>query len=131
MRNILLGILLAGVAFTGCGSKQHLPSHILEQDKMEAILWDLIRADLFISNYMVIKDSALDKKQQGIELYSLILKQHKVTQEQFKESFLYYRSHTLLLRELMDSLSHHQTDTLKPKKLLRADDAVKGKDTVK
>lgn len=121
MRRYLLFFVLSAALFQGCGGKDKLPAHILGQEKMEAILWDMIRADLFITNYMVIKDSALDKQKQGIELYSLILKQHQVTQEKFRESFLYYRTHTLLLRELMDSLNHFQWETPHKRKIIHPD----------
>ena len=101
---LLLLMIIFGV---GCNSKPEAPAKLLSRDKMEDILWDLMRADLFINNYMVIKDTALDKKKQGIELYSQILNLHKVTQEQFRESFQYYRSQPEELKILMDSLSHH------------------------
>lgn len=101
---LLLFIIFFAVA---CNSKTDAPAKLLSRDKMEDILWDLMRADLFINNYMLIKDTALDKKKQGIELYSQILKLHKVSQEQFRESFIYYRSQPEELKVLMDSLSHH------------------------
>jgi len=105
---LLLLMIIFGVA---CNSKPDAPEKLLSRDKMEDILWDLMRADLFINNYMVIKDTALDKKQQGIELYSQILKLHKVSQEQFRESFQYYRSQPEELKVMMDSLSHHNDTT--------------------
>jgi Domain of unknown function (DUF4296) len=109
MRKCLL--LLMIVLGFACNSKPDAPAKLLSRDKMEDILWDLMRADLFINNYMVIKDTALDKKKQGIELYSQILELHKVSQEQFRESFLYYRSQPEELKILMDSLSHHNDTT--------------------
>jgi len=119
MRKYLL--LLVIIFALACNSKTDTPAKLLSRDKMEDVLWDLMRADLFINNYMVIKDTALDKKKQGIELYSQILKLHKVSQEQFRESFLYYRSQPEELKVLMDSLSHHndsstlQKSTITPK----------------
>jgi len=101
---LLLGIVILGYS---CNNKGEAPEKLLSRDKMEDILWDLMRADLFINNYMLVKDTALDKKKQGIELYSQILKLHKVSQDQFRESFLYYRSQPDELKVLMDSLSHH------------------------
>lgn len=117
-------LLLSLIIFTvSCSNKAEAPEKLLSRDKMEDILWDLMRADLFISNYMLVKDSALDKKKQGVELYSQILKIHKVSQEQFRENFVYYRSQPEELKVLMDSLSH-RTDTSQvkqPAKIPRAD----------
>lgn len=101
---LLLGF---GILVFSCNNKSEKPEKLLSRDKMEDILWDLMRADLFINNYMLVKDTGLDKKKQGIELYSQILKLHKVSQDQFRESFLYYRSQPDELKVLMDSLSHH------------------------
>jgi len=101
---LLLGF---GILVFSCNNKSETPEKLLSRDKMEDILWDLMRADLFINNYMLVKDTGLDKKKQGIELYSQILKLHKVSQDQFRESFLYYRSQPDELKVLMDSLSHH------------------------
>jgi hypothetical protein len=86
------------------------PDNLLSRDKMEDVLWDMMRADLFINNYMVIKDANLNKQQQGVEFYTQILKLHKVSQEQFKTSFEYYRSQPDEMKVLMDSLSH-RSDT--------------------
>lgn len=105
----LLAIVILGYS---CNNKEKAPEKLLSRDKMEDILWDLMRADLFINNYMLVKDTALDKKKQGIELYSQILKLHKVSQDQFRESFLYYRSQPDELKVLMDSLSHHKDTSL-------------------
>jgi len=127
-KGLLLFILIAVFA---CNQKPGAPDDLLPRDKMEDILWDLMRADLFINNYMVIKDTALDKKKQGIELYTQILKLHKVSQKQFRESFLYYRSQTDELKVIMDSLSRHtDADTAKLQKPAKMEDStVKTPDT--
>jgi len=131
MRNGILVVFTGIILFAySCSGKPAAPSHLLSRDKMEDVLWDLMRADLFINNYMLIKDTALDKKKQGIELYSQILKMHKITQEEFRKSFQYYRSQPLELKDLMDSLSH-RNDTLQLHKAtkipLSADTASKAK----
>lgn len=111
MKKLLAGLVLIVLLSAAC-SRNERPSGVLDREKMEAVLWDLIRADLFISNYLQVKDSALDKKDQGIRLYSQVLKMHGITQEQFRRSFYYYRSRPKLLQELMDSVSKRRDDTL-------------------
>lgn len=93
-----------------CNNKPAAPDNLLSRDKMEDVLWDLMRADLFINNYMVIKDPDLDKKKKGIELYTRILKLHNVSQEQFNASFTFYRSQPDEMKVLLDSISR-RTDT--------------------
>ena len=63
MRKGILLILTGSVLLLySCSDKQAAPAHLIARDKMEDVLWDMMRADLFVNNYMVIKDTALDKK---------------------------------------------------------------------
>ena len=93
-----------------CNTKPAAPANLLTRDKMEDVLWDLMRADLFINNYMVIKDPNLDKKKEGVELYTKILKLHNISQEQFNSSFAYYRAQPDEMKVLLDSISR-RSDT--------------------
>lgn len=131
MRKGILVMLIGSILLVySCSDKAGAPAHLIARDKMEDVLWDMMRADLFINNYMVIKDTALDKKKQGIHLYTRILKMHKISQEDFRESFKYYRSQPIELKDLMDSLSRRK-DSLpvsKPTKMpMQADTVIKGK----
>lgn len=131
MRKGILVMLIGSILLVySCSDNAGAPAHLIARDKMEDVLWDMMRADLFINNYMVIKDTALDKKKQGIQLYTRILKMHKISQEDFRESFKYYRSQPIELKDLMDSLSRRK-DSLpvsKPTKMpMQADTVIKGK----
>ncbi len=92
--------------YAACHSNSREKPNILSQDKMEAVLWDMIRADLFITNYLAIKDSSVNKNAEGIRMYNRILKIHNVSENEFKQSFFYYRSRPDLLKVIMDSISH-------------------------
>ena len=50
-------ILLITVIFISCGNKNNLPPGILKPDKMQAVLWDVIRADAFTTDF-IKKDSS-------------------------------------------------------------------------
>lgn len=115
MRKGLLLVLIVTVFFSACKKKEAVPANLLSRQQLEDVLWDLMRADLFINNYMLVKDTAMDKKKQEIQLYSQVLKLHRVSQDRFRESFLYYRSHPVMLKDLMDSLNR-RSDTNKLKK---------------
>ncbi len=125
MRKGLL-LLIVTIFAVSCSNKPAAPDRLLTREKMEDVLWDMMRADLFLNNYMVIKDTGLDKKKQGVELYSQILKMHKISQAQFRESFLFYRSQPLELKDLMDSLSHRNDsqEVHKPSKVPLSPDSV-------
>ncbi len=92
-----------------CKNSKSVSPDILPQSKMKEVLWDIARADLLVANYMVKKDSTINTKEESIKLYQQIFRIHHITKEEFEKSFSYYKSHPLLYRSLLDSVSAHST----------------------
>ena len=105
MRIVILFFFILVAGSAGCKKKSSIPGNVLAQQKMQAVLWDMIRADHFINNYMVIKDSSLNKRVAGFKMYNRILGIHKISEEDFKKSFSFYRSNPELMWPIMDSIS--------------------------
>lgn len=103
MRTSLL-ILLFFITITGCKSRNSVPHGIIPRDKMQMILWDMIRADEFLTAFVLNKDSSLDKKAESIRLYEQVFRIHHISRDEFQKSFLFYRSHPKVLKVMMDSL---------------------------
>jgi hypothetical protein len=76
------------------------PKNILQPEKMQEVLWDMFRAEVFIRDY--VPDSVKEKKR--ISLYTEVLDLHQTNKEEFKESFTYYRAHPGILKPILDSL---------------------------
>lgn len=114
MRTGLL-IVYACFLFTGCKSRDSIPDSILPPKKMQLVLLDLMRADQFLADYVLNKDSSLDRKTESIKLYQKIFLIHKINKEIFQKSFSFYRSHPAFLKVIMDSLS--KTPELVPGKI--------------
>ncbi len=108
MRKGLL-IIYSCILFAACKSRNHVPDDVLPKEKMQAVLWDMMRADQFLRDYVFNKDSTLDKKIESIKLYRQIFDLHHVSKDEFQQSFAYYRSHPVLLKTIMDSLSNVKT----------------------
>lgn len=89
----------------GCGGRNKVPDDILPPVKMQAVMWDMIRADQFLGSYAFIKDTSLNKKNESIKLYARVMDLHKISQEKFQKSFAYYEARPALMRMIMDSLS--------------------------
>ena len=56
-------ILLFIIFFISCSDKQELPSGILSPEKMELVLWDYIRADVYATDFIrqdTTKDAAVE-----------------------------------------------------------------------
>jgi hypothetical protein len=94
---------------SSCGKKSQPPRHILDKEKMEALLWDVMRADQFIYTYILPKDSSKKKEPEGRKLYTQIFQLHRISEQQFRESYAWYKEHPAVLKVIMDSISQRQT----------------------
>ena len=101
MRITLFGLLL--VTIIACNDNKTLPEDVLSKDKMRSVMWDMLRADEWVS-YEHTQDSATDRYKRSVELYQKVLQTNGVTASQFKKSFQYYQTRPALLKPLFDSL---------------------------
>lgn len=110
MRVAIVIVICVLLGMGACKKKETGKKDILSEDKMQAVLWDMIRADHFLNNYMIVKDTSLKKKEESIKQYNQILQIHKISEETFKKSFAYYRSNPKMMWAIMDSLSKMQDE---------------------
>ena len=89
------------ILFLSC--KSSVPKDVLPPKKMQAVLWDVMRADMMV-NTLSARDTSLDKFAKNTELYQQIFRIHGITKEQFKRSINYYRTHPVLMQTTFDSL---------------------------
>jgi len=98
----LLAVML--LAAGGCSDKNSVPTGILPHEKMEAVMWDVIQAEQYSSNYLV-KDSAhLDLKLENLRLYDEVFRLHQVSRDEFRKSYQYYLGRADRAQVLFDSL---------------------------
>jgi hypothetical protein len=114
-------ILFISIFFAECKKRNKIPNHILSQSKMQAVMWDMIRADKFLTDFVLIKDTTLNKNRESIKLYQQVLGIHHISKEEFQQSFAFYRAHPNLLKEVLDSLNARPdiapTELYKPRPL--------------
>ena len=101
---ILFFIVLVSLV-VACGSKSDVPKSVLPKEKMEDLMWDMLRADEFVKEYMLARDSSLRDTAEYIKMYERIFRLNKTNREQYAESFTYYRTHPKLMKEILDSLN--------------------------
>jgi hypothetical protein len=101
MKPLILFLSFGVILFSCKTDPEKLPGNILQPRQMQEVLWDMIRADLFVRDY-VTPDSV--KKEKSISIYQQILDIHHTNKEQFKESFAYYRAHPGSFKPILDSL---------------------------
>lgn len=101
MRSLsLIIILLAGIS---CIQKNKIPEGILSQEKMRRIMWDLIRTDVYVSDFLS-KDSLINKEESRAKLYEQVYRLHSTNRIVFKNSLTFYQSRPDLLKVITDSL---------------------------
>ena len=70
---------------------------------MRKLMWDLMRADAYIADF-VMKDSSRNQKTESAILYEEVFTIHSTTADVFKRSLAFYQSRPDLLKVITDSL---------------------------
>jgi Domain of unknown function (DUF4296) len=96
---------------TACSTDKKIPAGVLPPDAMEEVVWDLMRADQFVTGFVLPKDSLLKGDAEKIKWYNRVLAIHKISEQQFKESFRYYQTRPDLMAKIMDSISRKEDST--------------------
>jgi len=94
--------LFLTLVFVACASSP-VPKGVLPPDQMQKIVYDLIRTDEFINNF-VIKDTAVDIKKKRSTLYAQVFKVNNTNRKEFYSSYKYYQQHPDIQKGLFDSL---------------------------
>lgn len=97
-------IVLAGLVLIGsCADKEKIPAGILKPDKMQAVLWDVMKADAFTNDY-IKKDSSKNAGAENLKLQQQIFAIHKISKEDFYKSYDYYKTNTVVFKKIVDSI---------------------------
>jgi Domain of unknown function (DUF4296) len=84
-----------------CGNQ--LPKGIVEQKKMEKVLWDILKVDTYSKNY-IAKDSTKNAAVENAKMQQQIFDLYKITKEEFYKSYTYYLAHGDLIKPLLDTI---------------------------
>lgn len=99
---IFLFFLLA-IFFSACVRNDKIPKGIIAQNEMRKLMWDLMRADAYIADF-VMKDSTRNQKAESAILYEQVFTIHSTTPDIFKRSLAFYQTRPDLLKVITDSL---------------------------
>jgi hypothetical protein len=88
-----------------CKNRDAIPRGILSQEKMQGVIRDMMRADQFLADFVLNRDTLLNKRIESTILYQQVLALHKISNEDFKKSFSWYQAHPTLMKVIMDSIS--------------------------
>lgn len=100
---MVFGLIVLAVA---CTNRTKIPSDVMKQDKMEAVMWDMIQADRFSAQFLE-RDSAARKdiKTENLKLYERVFQLHKISRDEFIRSFNFYTSRPDLNKVIFDTMT--------------------------
>jgi len=102
------------ITVAACKKSQKIPSNILSQQKMQAVVWDMMRADQYLGDFVFPRDTSLVKDSESIHYYQQVLAIHKLSKEQFTRSWKYYNEHPALMQAIMDSIGKMPVSNFTP-----------------
>ncbi|MEI6947849.1 DUF4296 domain-containing protein [Paraflavisolibacter sp. H34] len=92
----------------GCGGNSQVPREVLPPQKMQQVLWDLIRADE-LTYARSGTDTNATKLIHRTTLYQQVLRIHRISKEVFRKSYSYYQRNPDLMKVIIDSMYHQAT----------------------
>ena len=75
---------------------------------MQKLMWDMLRADVFLIDYAGKGDTAFNRSKESIVFYQKVLKLHNTSKEEFKKSFDWYQQHPDEMKVILDTLQGRQ-----------------------
>src|SRR5438067_1469932 len=99
----LFSVIVFSLVLISCNHQQSIPKNILQPSKMQAVLWDLLRADEVV-NFYIVKDSTYRTLEKRTNLYQSVFKIHNISKTEFKNSLRFYEDHPEFLKPIVDSM---------------------------
>lgn len=103
MKNISYLIVVFFI-LVSCGNKNKVPTEIIQPEKMQNILWDVVRSQA-LSAEEARKDSTINEIAQTKVFVQKVFKIHNITSLDYDKSYKWYTSHPDIMKVLLDSLS--------------------------
>lgn len=102
---VFLGSLLM-LVLVACTNKDKIPNDVLPREEMEKVMWDMVQADRFSTQFLE-RDSVAKKdiKTENLKLYEKVFQVHKITREEFIHSFQFYLSRPDINKVLFDTMA--------------------------
>lgn len=105
MMRISIYVMLIMVMLVSCKKKPN--KGIMSQQKMEAVMWDFIRADVYTFGFLK-KDSLINDTLENARLQNKIFANYKITRDEFYRSYQYYIENPEIMHAILDSISVKQ-----------------------
>ncbi len=108
MRKVIAAIIVPVLLFACGGNNKKADDSILKKEKMQAVLWDVLRADAFAFQF-IIKDTLKKPEAEMAKMQQQIFAVHKTTRDIFYKSLNYYKQHPDIFQPMLDSMINKYT----------------------
>lgn len=102
---IPLCIIIISMCLFACNRGPKVPKGVLQPDKMEDVLWDMIQTGEFLSGFVLYRDTNINAVMESQRWYEKVYSFHQISKEDFKRSYNWYRDHPDMMKRILDSLS--------------------------
>ena len=75
---------------------------------MQELMWDMLRADVFLIDYAGKGDTAFNRSKESIAFYQKVLTLHNTSKDEFKKSLDWYQQHPKEMKVILDTLQSRQ-----------------------
>ncbi|MEQ1800164.1 MAG: DUF4296 domain-containing protein, partial [Lacibacter sp.] len=103
MRNLIF-IYCSIILLISCSDKNNIPEGVLSPKKMQAVLTDILVADV-LNNDRILKDTSLKLPSENASYFLKIFQLHNTTRNEFNRSYNFYLKRPDLLKVITDSVS--------------------------
>ena len=91
-----------------CKQDSNPPNSVIPKAHMQELMWDLLRADAFITGFGGKGDTAFNQLKESVMMYRQVFAIHKTNKEEFKKSLDWYQRHPGVMKVILDTLQQRQ-----------------------
>ena len=96
-------LILILCLFIACRDKSKIPTGVLSKPKMEKVLWEMMLADRFASQFLT-KDTTKNITEETFKVYAQVFSLNKISREEFVKSYKFYMTRPDLSKDIMDTI---------------------------
>lgn len=90
-----------------CKGPSGVPGSVLGFNEMKEIMWDMAQVDEFANVY--VHGTPEKVRSENLLMYQKVFALHKISNNEFTKSYMFYRTHPTQQKILMDSLMQFST----------------------
>jgi Domain of unknown function (DUF4296) len=96
--------LLFTFIILSCGSNDKVPKDVLEPQKMERVMTDILMAESFSESYLLL-DTTKKRDEWFTGELNKVLAINQISQDQFRKSMDFYKSRPDIFKVIIDSIN--------------------------